>query len=176
MLPAVDADQASPDAAALLRDVQAGYGTVPTLMRVMANSPALLRGYLQLATSLQDGLLPGDVRERIAIAVAAGNSCRHCLVGHELIARNVVKIPATEIEAARTADSAPPRLRALLQFAAAVNTGRGAVGDAVLESARALGVTDAELAEVVGHVAVNVLTNYLAKAAQVAPDVPGHVG
>lgn len=53
MFPAFDADAASAGVTALLRNVQTVHGTVPTLLRVMANSPALLRGYVELATSLQ---------------------------------------------------------------------------------------------------------------------------
>jgi alkylhydroperoxidase family enzyme len=77
MLPVIHTDDASDEVSALLRDVRATYGTVPPLLRVMASSPALLRGYLAFATAMQDGVLPVELRERIAIAVAAGNACEH---------------------------------------------------------------------------------------------------
>src|SRR5689334_7628110 len=127
MLPTSHTDEASAEVSALLRDVQATYGTVPTLLRVMASSPVLLRGYLELATALQDGRLPVELRERIAITVAAGNACEHCLTGHEYLARHVAKIPREEVEAARSATSVDPRTRAILRFANAVNIRRGAV-------------------------------------------------
>nr|WP_248297440.1 hypothetical protein [Streptomyces sp. S1D4-11] len=38
---------------------------------------------------------------------------------------------------------------------------RGTVDDTVLADARAAGVTDAEVAEIIGHLALNTLTNYL---------------
>jgi uncharacterized peroxidase-related enzyme len=171
-LPALDLDTAPLAAHDLLRVVRASYGTVPALIAVMANSPALLRGYLELASALERGSLPIDVRERIAIVVAEQNGCMHCLAGHSFVARRVAKLPADEVAAARRAESNDDRVRAVLGFAAAVNAGRGAVTDEQFAAARAAGVTEAELAEIVGHVAVKMLTNYLAKTARVSPQVP----
>jgi alkylhydroperoxidase family enzyme len=76
------------------------------------------------------------------------------------------------VEAARSATSIDPRTRAILQFAAAINIRRGAVSADTFAEAREAGVTDVELVEIVGHVVVNVLTNYLAKASGVHADVP----
>jgi AhpD family alkylhydroperoxidase len=169
-LPALDLETAPPAARELLHIIETSWGPVPMLNRVMANSPALLHGYVDLSRALNEGLLPADVRERIAITIAAQNACAHCLAGHTYLARNVVKLPTDEIAAARRGDSRDPRIRAILGFAAAVNNERGAVGDELFAAARAVGVTDAELAETVGHVTVNVLTNYLAKTARIDPE------
>ena len=51
---------------------------------------------------------------------------------------------------------------------------RGSVGlsGAALADARAAGVTDAEMVEVVAHVALNVFTNYLNNVADTAVDFP----
>jgi alkylhydroperoxidase family enzyme len=46
------------------------------------------------------------------------------------------------------------------------------VTDAQLAAARSAGVTDAEVAEVVGHVALNVLTNYFNVLARTEVDFP----
>jgi hypothetical protein len=49
---------------------------------------------------------------------------------------------------------------------------RGGVTSADLDAVRAAGWSDADIAEIVGNVAVNVLTNYFNKAADVDVDFP----
>jgi alkylhydroperoxidase/carboxymuconolactone decarboxylase family protein YurZ len=62
--------------------------------------------------------------------------------------------------------------RPILAFATAVNDGRGTVTGEHLAAARAAGLSDEEIAETIGHVALNVLTNYFNKAVGVAFDFP----
>jgi uncharacterized peroxidase-related enzyme len=172
-LPALDPATAAPAAADALAAAKAAFGgSLPNLARVMANSPAVLHGYLQFSGSLGAGVLPEDARERIALVVAEENGCGYCLAAHSYIAERQLGLPRDEITAARRGDSAEPRMRALLQLASAVNRGRGQVEDEVLDAARAAAVTDSEIAEVIAHVAANAFTNYFAKAARVDIDFP----
>jgi uncharacterized peroxidase-related enzyme len=172
-LPAIDPDNAHPEAAAALSQARAAFGgATPNLTRVMANSPATLRGYLDLAGALDEGLLDPGVRERIALLVADQNGCAYCLSAHSYVAERALGLPQAEIAAARRGESADRRVRSMLQLASAINLGRGEVTDDVLEEARASGVSDAEIAEVAGHVAANAFTNYFAKAARVEVDFP----
>jgi alkylhydroperoxidase family enzyme len=100
----VDPATATGEPGALLAQVKKALGLTPNMTRVMANSAALLRGYL----ALSDG-----------------------------IASNHGKVGETELDAARQA-----------------------------------GVSDAEIGEVVGHLALNVLTNYFNVLADVENDWP----
>ena len=59
-----------------------------------------------------------------------------------------------------------------VRFAQAVVQGHGDVDAVVFRAARAAGLTDTELAEIVGHVALNVLTNYFNRAFEVDVDFP----
>jgi alkylhydroperoxidase family enzyme len=49
---------------------------------------------------------------------------------------------------------------------------RGGVSHSDVAAAREAGLTDAELSDIVGHVALNVLTNYFNKAFDVEVDFP----
>jgi hypothetical protein len=49
---------------------------------------------------------------------------------------------------------------------------KGQVGDGDVAAAHAAGLTDVQLADIVGHVALNVLTNYFNRAFDVDIDVP----
>lgn len=171
-LPLVDPTTATGPARELLASVQASLGVTPNMTRAMANSPALLRGYIELSSALAKGRLNAATRERLALAVAQDNACSYCLSAHSYLAENVARVDAEEIAAARKADSTDPKTAALLRFAVAVNESRGDISPDELTRVRTAGATDAEVAEVIGHVALNVLTNYFNKAMDVEVDFP----
>jgi hypothetical protein len=58
---------------------------------------------------------------------------------------------------ARQAKAADARRAALLDLAVAINRSRGRISDESLVAARAAGIVDAEIVEVVAHVALNVI-------------------
>jgi len=142
------------------------------MTKVMANSPALLKGYLALSSALSGGVLPAAVRERLALATAEYNGCEYCLSAHTYIGANLAKVDAEELEAARDAKASDLHTAALLTLSDALARGRGSVGDGVVQAARETGVTDAEIGEVVGNLALNVLTNYFNILAKVDNDWP----
>jgi uncharacterized peroxidase-related enzyme len=171
-LPALHAETASAAAADLLNAVEAAFGTVPNLARVMANSPALLGGYLELSGALNYGVLNARTRELIVLAVAEGNGCAYCPSAHAYFAEHAGHLSRADIDAARRGTSTDARVHAVLDFASAVNSKRGGVSDAELGAVRDAGVTDEEIAEIIGHVAVNVLTTFFAKATRVPAEFP----
>ena len=57
---------------------------------------------------------------------------------------------------ARQAKAADARKAALLDLAVSINRSRGRISDQSLVAARAAGIADAEIVEVVAHVALNV--------------------
>ncbi|GAA2693159.1 carboxymuconolactone decarboxylase family protein [Streptomyces lunalinharesii] len=168
----VEPATATGKAAELLADVQKTLGLTPNMTKAMANSPALLQGYLALSGALSGGALPAPVRERLAVATAEHNGCEYCLSAHTYIGANLAKVDAPELEAARDAKSSDPRIQALLTLSDAIARGRGQVDDTVLQAARDAGATDEEIGEVVGHLALNVLTNYFNTLAKVDNDWP----
>ena len=168
----VDPATATGEAAELLAQVQKAVGLTPNMTKVMANSPALLRGYLALSGALSGGVLRPGVRERLAIETAEYNGCEYCLSVHTYIGANIAKLDADELEQARAARSSDPHVEALLSLSDAIARNHGDVGEIELNAARHAGVTDAEIGEVVGHLAVNVLTNYFNVLADVENDWP----
>lgn len=168
---ALDPAQATGRVAELFASVKAKLGAIPNLFRTFGHSPAVLEGYVGFSGALANGVLPAPVREQLALAVAEANGCDYCLAAHSLLGKGAGLSPA-DIESARRGDASDPKVHALLQFARAVVAQRGAVSDDVVATARAAGASDAELVEVVAHVAVNVLTNYTNNVARTAVDFP----
>lgn len=145
---------------------------MPTMAKVMANSPTLLKSYLALAGAVGGGSVPASVRERLAIATAQRNGCEYCLSAHTYIGANIAKVDAPELDAARRATSSDPHTAALLALSNEIAETTGHVSDDAIATARAAGVTDAELGEVVANLALNVLTNYFNVLAGVDNDWP----
>jgi uncharacterized peroxidase-related enzyme len=168
----IEPETATGAAAKLLNQVQQTLGVTPNMTKVMANSPALLQGYLALGAALGGGVIPGSVRERLAVATAEVNGCEYCLSAHTYIGANIAKVDADELDRARSAESSDPHTAALLALSDTILRNRGDVDDATIAAARAAGVTDAEIGEAVGHIALNVLTNYFNVLSQVDNDWP----
>jgi alkylhydroperoxidase family enzyme len=73
---------------------------------------------------------------------------------------------------ARHGESVDPKTLAALTFAQAVLDSRGGVTEQDVDDAKRAGLGEAELAEVVGTVALNVFTNYFNRAFAVDVDFP----
>jgi uncharacterized peroxidase-related enzyme len=171
-LPYIDPATATGPAAAVLADVQKMFGVIPNTSKVMANSPALLSGLLGLSTALNGGVLSASVRVLLAMAIGEYNGCSYCLSAHSYVATNVMHLDAEEVERARRAESSDAHTGAILALCDAIVRGRGHIEDSALAAARDAGVTDAEVAEIVGHIALNVLTNYFNIVADVETEWP----
>ncbi|MBC7274915.1 carboxymuconolactone decarboxylase family protein [Nocardioides sp.] len=171
-LPLIDATSAQPAAKDLLAGVQAALGVTPNMAKALANSPSALKGWVQLNSAVGEGVLPASVRERIAILVAQENGCDYCLSAHTYLATNVAGVSADEAGDARAGKSAEPTAAAALTLAAAIVKDRGDVDDSELAAARAAGLTDEEIAEVVANVALNFFTNIFNRLAHTEIDFP----
>ena len=156
----------------LLEEVRKSLGSVPNLFRLTANSPAALEGHLSLSGALAKGALAPRTRERIALAVAQENGCRYCLAAHSYVGRNIAKLSAEEIAANRAGWSTDPKAEPAVRFAVKLVKARGKADEADIEALRAAGYGKAEIVEIVAHVALNTLTNYLNEAFGTPIDFP----
>lgn len=156
----------------LLEAVKKQLGVVPNLFRVVANSPAALEGYLGLNGALGKGQLDARTRERIAMGVAEVNGCDYCLSAHTYLGKNLAKLDDAELAANREGGSMDAMAAAAVRFAVKVTHERGHVTDADVQAVKAAGYNDAQVIEIVLHVALNTLTNYVNEVAKTAIDFP----
>jgi uncharacterized peroxidase-related enzyme len=156
----------------LLSAVQEQLGIVPNLMRLIGHSPAALDGYLTLNRALTKGTIGARTGERIALAVAKINRCGYCLSAHTYLGKNVAKLDDAEITANRNGTSSDPKAAAAVRFATQIALARGHVSDADVQAVKAAGYSHPEIVEIVLHVALNTLTNYVNEVAQTEIDFP----
>lgn len=157
---------------ALLEAVKKQLGVVPNLFRLVAISPAALEGYLGMHGALGKGTLPAPTHERIALAVAEINGCSYCLSAHTYLARKLAKLDDAEIAANRAGGSGDVKADEAVRFAVAVARERGHVRPEDLAAVRSAGYDDAQIVEIVQHVALNTWTNYINEVAQTDVDFP----
>lgn len=165
-------DAAPTASRASLNAVAKSLGSAPNLFRLVAHSPAALKGYLGLGAALSGAELDSQTQERIALAVAELNGCSYCLSAHTYLGKNVAKLDDAEIEANRSGASNAPHADAAVRFAAAIVRARGHVSDADLNAVRTAGYSDAAIVEIVLTVALNTFTNYVNEVARTDIDFP----
>ncbi len=150
---------------------QRSLGTVPNLMRTLANSPAALNAYVSFSGALNEAQLPAPLREQIAIAFANTNYCDYCLSAHSALGK-LAGVSDADLTRARTADAADEKAAAALRFAVNVVRERGRVPSSEVEALRAFGYSDGDIAEIVAAVALNMFTNYFNPIAGTEIDFP----
>jgi uncharacterized peroxidase-related enzyme len=169
-LPLIDPD-APGDAKQTLDAVRAQLKMVPNLFRLAANSPAALSALVGMEGALAKGHLRARVREQIAIAVAQANGCDYCLSAHTAIGE-MIGVPEAELAAAREGASGDAKTGAMLKLAVEIVRTRANISPADLAAAQDAGISNAEIVEVVGAIALNVFTNYLNVLADTDIDFP----
>jgi uncharacterized peroxidase-related enzyme len=156
----------------LLQAVEKQFGLVPNAFRLIGNSPASLEGFLALSGALGKGQLDAATRGRLALAVAESNGCDYCLSAHTYIGKNLIKLSEAEMIANRDGGSTDPKAAAAVHFAKEVVRTRGHIADADLKAVKDAGYNDAQIIEIVMHVALNTLTNYANVVGRAAIDFP----
>ncbi len=156
----------------LFNGIEGKLGMVPNMMKTMGNSAAFLEGYLNLSSALSGGTLGAKTGELIALAVAESNECNYCLSAHSYIGANLVKIDADTLTEARFGNSKEAKTDAILKFAKTLVRKKGNVNNEDVNMVKGAGITEGEVGEIVGHVALNILTNYFNLTAETEIDFP----
>lgn len=156
----------------MLEGVKKKLGVVPNLFRLLATSPAALEGFLGLSGGLAKGSISAAMGERIALAVSEIDGCDYCLSAHTYVGSKLAKLDDAEIAANRAGGSNDVKADAAVRFAAKVARERGHVGEAEIRAIKLAGYSDAQVVEIVLHVALTTLTNYVNEVVKTDIDFP----
>jgi len=144
---------------------------VPALLRVVANSPAVLEGFLAMQKAMDSGVLDKRLRYQIALTVSQANRSAYCVAAYTALGKTV-GLSDEALRDARAASSPDRRTDAALKFARALEQRPARALDPCLDRLRAAGFDDAEAAEIVAHVVLVSLSNYFYHLSDIAVDFP----
>ena len=144
-------------AADLLAGIVDRSGSADPMVRTMAGSPSVLGGYLDLSRAMKRSRLDRAISERISLAVQARLGCELCLAAHTDGARRA-GVDDDEIELAKRGTSSIPAIAAIVDFGRRVHADPASIADEDIDELRRLGYRDRDVLDVVGLVALNVLT------------------
>ena len=146
--------------AAILESVQKGWGFVPNLHRVLAESPAALEAYVTLWGIAEKTGFTAVERNVAYLSIIYENECTYCMAGHTGLSR-MAKVGEEVIAAIRAGTGvADPRLEALHRFAAQVTHNRGVVSDTDVAAFKAAGFDNRAILDVLVLAATKLISNY----------------
>jgi uncharacterized peroxidase-related enzyme len=155
----------------LLEGVQKKFGRVPNLFGLMANSPGVLKGYLDLGADLASTGLPAKLRELIAVYVAAWNECDYCFAAHTAAAKRF-HYTDEQLQALLRGEVEDARFAAGIRFVRRLLETHGGVSEEDVLTVRAAGYDDAGIAELVAATAAQFYSNFMNRAIDTAVDFP----
>jgi uncharacterized peroxidase-related enzyme len=164
----VDPDQTKDTVKETLDALRARGGVHGPMVLTMANSSALLRGYADLNRAMKRSHLDRRISERISLAVQEWLGCAYCVEAHSGAAR-ALGLSETDIELARQGTATDPKVAAIVAFALQVVAAPSEIRDGDVNALRDHGYRDEQIADVVGLVALNVLTGAFNLVAGIEP-------
>lgn len=151
---------AAPAAAAILDGVQAAWGFVPNLHRVLAESPAALEAYAALWTIAEKTAFTPVERNIAYLAIIFENECTYCMAGHSNLSK-MAGVNAADIAAIRANQPlVDERAQALRTFAAQLTRQRGAVSPAQVSAFKTAGFGNQAILDLLVLAATKLISNY----------------
>jgi len=146
----------------LLEGIERGFGFVPNLFGVFAESPAALRGALAIFEAFSTSSLSPADQQFIMLAASEANDCEYCVAAHSSLAKRMAKIDAALVDAVRRrAPLADAKLDALVTFTRKVVEQRGVLAEAEVAAFLDAGYTRAQIIEVLLGVGMKTFNNYV---------------
>jgi uncharacterized peroxidase-related enzyme len=152
--------ESAPLAAPILDSVQAAWGFVPNLHRVLAESPVALEAYASLWTLAEKTAFTPIERNIAYLSIIYENECTYCMAGHSNLSK-MAGVDGADIDAIR--DGRPltdSKLEALRQFAAQVTRQRGNLSDAQVAAFKAAGYGNQAILDLLVLAAAKLISNY----------------
>ncbi len=154
----------------LLEGAQKAYGFLPNLLATMAESPAMLEGYMTLAGIFDKTDLSETERQIILMTNNRLNGCTYCMAAHTTISQ-MKGVPEDVVTALReNTPIADAKLEALRVFAEKVNTSRGWPTEDDVQALLSAGYSQQTVLDVVLGTGLKVLSNYTNHVAETPVD------
>jgi uncharacterized peroxidase-related enzyme len=166
-------ETAPADAREELKSTEAKLGFIPNLYAGMANSPAMLKIYLNFAEQLAEFGQLTPIEQQVAyLSISAENGCTYCVGAHSVLA-SMVDIPEDTLAALRAQQPlADPKLNAVRNLSLALIKYRGWLPEKELDDFIAAGFNQEHVLEVITILAQKTMSNYFNHIAKTPLDEP----
>lgn len=155
----------------LLEAAKKKLGKHINIVATMANAPSVLEAYLGFAGAMGHSKLSAKAREAVALRIGEKNHCQYCVSAHTAVGK-AVGFTQDETLKVRQGEAADPTIQAVIDLADAIAQTKGFISDDQFNAAKAAGLGDEEITEVVGLVALNYFTNFFNHVAETEVDFP----
>ena len=146
----------------MLEGMRRGFGFVPNLFAVIAESPAALRGALAMHEAFTSSSLSPGEQQLVMLAVSEANDCAFCMAAHSTLAKGPAKVDPALVAATRERRPlGDEKLQALVAFTRTAVEQRGWVADRDVQRFLDAGYTRAQLLEVLLGVGMKTFNNYV---------------
>jgi AhpD family alkylhydroperoxidase len=169
-IPALNDDAAPSGCRAVFQQLYDAEGLVPNLVRVVANSPAVLEGYQQWTRALEGSSLDEAMRRRIALAVASLLGATYCMASNRAFGR-AAGLSDAEIADALRLHSPSTEIQAVFCLIRLLIAGER-IDDCHLTRVRRAGWDDGAIVEIVAIVSTCLFHAMLDRVARVPVDFP----
>ena len=167
------------DIAERIAAVQEKSGFVPNVFLALARRPEEFRAFFAYQDALMEkpGRLSKAEREMIVVATSGLNKCQYCVVAHGAILRIRAKnsLIADQVAINHRKADITPRETAMLDFAMKVAARSHEIDDADYAALSAHGFTDDDAWDIAAIAAMFAMSNRLANAFSIRPNVEFYV-
>ena len=168
---AVEIDKASDRVKGIYREVESKVGTVPNMIKTMANAPFVAKAYLNFWDLLGQGTLPAPLSEQIALHVSESNGCAYCVSVHCALSKGA-GLRDEEVRDGRLGQSPDSKTNTALKFVNRIIETRGAVTTEEVSGMYGAGFSNEEVTEIIGLVVFTIFSNYFNNVAGTINDFP----
>ena len=160
LFPIHDLESAPDESRPFLERVDADFGMIPNLERVLAAAPAALEAYVRLWELFDQTSLSAVERQVVYLTANYENNCTYCVPWHTLLAEQA-GMNREAIEALRSGSAiADEKLESLRSFTRDLIEYRGHPPDTSWEAFASAGYGPVEGMEVILGLATKLISNY----------------
>lgn len=167
----IDPKTADTNAKAALDLVEAAFGGIPNLMKMLAIAPNVLKGVMAFNQEVTGGELETSLVEQVALLASGINQCEYCVAVHVHVGQQA-GLSRDELICNLQGESSDPKSQAVLNFTRAVVNNRGQVDPSLVNALRDQGLSDKAIIEIVGVIGLYTFLNYIKHLTEPTLDFP----
>ena len=156
----------------LLENSVKGFGMIPNLHAVMAESPGLLEGYQILHKLAQNSAFDAEEITVVWQSINVENECHYCVPAHTYIANAMKVDPALTAALRNSAPMPNEKLQALQDTVLAVVRKHGHLTNEEKEAFYAAGYENRHILDIILVLSQKVMSNYANHIAETPVDAP----